>query len=109
MRKTEFEEFPLVGKNFLKAKMIKLFPAPQESDVISIRKKRNIFYVPFYWYPGAGNGYPLQYPFLENSMDRGAWRATVHGAAESDTAVQLTLSLSTYDAEGGIKSKQLKE
>ena len=48
MRKTEFEEFPLVGKNFLKAKMIKLFPAPQESDVISIRKKRNIFYVPFY-------------------------------------------------------------
>jgi len=29
--------------------------------------------------PGEGNGYPLQYPCLENSMDRGAWRATVHG------------------------------
>ena len=30
---------------------------------------------------GEGNGNPLQYPFLENSMDGGAWWATVHGAA----------------------------
>ena len=29
--------------------------------------------------PGGGNGYPLQYSFLENPMDRGAWSATVHG------------------------------
>ena len=29
--------------------------------------------------PGGGNGYPLQYSFLENPMDRGAWLATVHG------------------------------
>ena len=28
--------------------------------------------------PGEGNGNPLQYSFLENPMDRGAWRATVH-------------------------------
>ena len=28
---------------------------------------------------GEGNGDPLQYSCLENSMDRGAWRATVHG------------------------------
>ena len=28
-----------------------------------------------------GNGNSLQYSFLENSMDRGAWRATVHGVA----------------------------
>ena len=35
--------------------------------------------------PGKGNGNPLQYSCLENSMDRGAWQATVHGAAESDT------------------------
>ena len=32
-----------------------------------------------------GNGYPSQYSCLENSMDRGVWRATVHGVAESDT------------------------
>ena len=35
--------------------------------------------------PGEGNGYLLQYSCLENPMDRGAWRATVHGVAESDT------------------------
>ena len=35
--------------------------------------------------PGEGNGYPLQYSCLENSMDRRAWRATVHGVAESWT------------------------
>ena len=29
--------------------------------------------------PGEGNGSPLQYPCLENPMDRGAWRAAVHG------------------------------
>ena len=28
--------------------------------------------------PGEGNSYPLQYSCLENSMDRGVWRATVH-------------------------------
>ena len=28
--------------------------------------------------PGEGNGNPLQYPYLENFMDRGAWWATVH-------------------------------
>jgi len=28
-----------------------------------------------------GNGNPLQYSFLENSMGRGAWQATVHGVA----------------------------
>ena len=31
--------------------------------------------------PGEGNGNPLQYSCLENPMDRGAWRATVHGVA----------------------------
>ena len=31
--------------------------------------------------PGEGNGNPLQYSYLENSMDRGAWRVTVHGFA----------------------------
>ena len=35
--------------------------------------------------PGKGNGNPLQYSCLENSMDRGAWWATVHGVAKSQT------------------------
>ena len=35
--------------------------------------------------PGEGNGYPLQYSCLENPMDRGAWRATVHGVLTSQT------------------------
>ena len=39
-------------------------------------------------FPGAENGNPLQYSCLESPMDRGAWHATVHRAAESQT--QLT-------------------
>ena len=35
--------------------------------------------------PGIGNGNPLQYSCLDNSMDRGAWQATVHGDAQSQT------------------------
>ena len=35
--------------------------------------------------PAGGNGNPLQYSCLENSMDRGTWWAIVHGVAESDT------------------------
>ena len=35
--------------------------------------------------PGEGNGNPLQYSCLEDSMDRGAWRAIVHGFARSQT------------------------
>ena len=34
---------------------------------------------------GEGNGNPLQYPCLENPMDRGAWWATVHRVAKSRT------------------------
>ena len=34
--------------------------------------------------PGVGNGNPLQDSCLGNSMDRRAWRATVHGVTESD-------------------------
>ena len=35
--------------------------------------------------PWVGNGNPLQYSCLENSMDRGAWRATVYGVIKSQT------------------------
>ena len=35
--------------------------------------------------PGGGNGNPLQHSCLENPMDRGAWRATIHGVTKSWT------------------------
>ena len=35
--------------------------------------------------PGKGNGNPLQYPGLDNPLDKGAWQATVHGVAKSWT------------------------
>ena len=35
--------------------------------------------------PGVGNGSSLQYSYLENSMGRGDWWATVHGTAKSQT------------------------
>ena len=34
--------------------------------------------------PGRGNGNPLQHSYPENSMDREAWQATVHGVTKSD-------------------------
>ena len=41
--------------------------------------------------PGEGNSYPHQYSFLDNSMDTGAWQATVHMVAESDMMKQLSM------------------
>ena len=38
--------------------------------------------------PGGGHGNPLQYSSLENPMDRGAWWATVHGVAKSQTRLE---------------------
>ena len=42
--------------------------------------------------PGGEHGNPLQYSCLDNSTDRGAWQATVHGAAKS----QIQLGTHTY-------------
>ena len=39
-------------------------------------------------FPGGGHGNALQYSWLENPMDRGDWRATVHGAAKSGTQLK---------------------
>ena len=38
--------------------------------------------------PGVGNGDPLQYSCLKNSMDRGAWWATVHRVIKSQTQLK---------------------
>ena len=39
-------------------------------------------------FPGGGHGNPLQYSCLENPMDRGAWRATVHRVTKSQTQLK---------------------
>ena len=39
--------------------------------------------------PGGGNGNPLQDACMGNTMDRGAWQATVHGATKLDMTEQL--------------------
>ena len=54
-------------------------------------KATNMFIVIFTFFhllhsdPGEGNGKPLQYSFLENCMDRGAWWAIVHGITRNQT------------------------
>ena len=45
--------------------------------------------------PGGGNGYPLQYFYLENSMDGGAWQAAVHGVAKGWTQLSTSKCLSS--------------
>ena len=58
------------------AQTVKHLPALQE-DLGSIPRSGRS--------PGEGNGNPFQYSHLENSMDGGAWWATVHGVAKSRT------------------------
>ena len=47
--------------------------------------------------PGGGNSNPLQYSCLENSMDRGAWWATVHGIVKSRTWLSTHACMHTYE------------
>ena len=54
-----------------------------------------LFMSPIYW-PGEGNGSPLQHSCLENPADRGDWRAAVHGVARSQTRLKrLSMRLLT--------------
>ena len=46
--------------------------------------------------PGEGNGNPLQYSCLENSMDREAWRATLHGVIKSQTRLSARAHTHTH-------------
>ena len=49
--------------------------------------------------PGEGNSNPLQYSCLQNSMDRGAWWAIVHGVAKSQTQLSAHVRTHTQDME----------
>ena len=52
--------------------------------------------------PAGRHGNPLQYSCLENPMDRGAWQATVHGAAKSQT--RLSTSLTEMFVSAGVRA-----
>ena len=54
--------------------------------------------------PGEGNDSPLQYSCLENPMDRGAWRATVHGVPKSRTPLS-DYHIQTYTRTEGADLK----
>ena len=59
---------------------------------------------------GEGNGTPLQYSCLENPMDRGAWRAAVHGVAEGRTRLSdftFTFHFHALEKEVAIHSSVL--
>ena len=60
-------------ETFLVAQMLKKLPAMQETQLPSLDWEDP---------PGEGNGNPLQYSCLENSIDRGAWWATVYGVTK---------------------------
>ena len=52
-------------------------------------------------YDGEGNGNPLQYPCLENLMDRGAWWAVVHGVTKSRARLNDNTSSERWGGKGG--------
>ena len=56
--------------------------------------------------PGEGNGNPFQYSCLENSMDWGAWWATVHGVAKSQTRLSNFTLLYKRGFPGGPSGKE---
>ena len=51
--------------------------------------------------PGGGHGNPLQYSFLENPMDRGAWHATVRRVAKSWTQLKRLSIQHVAENSGG--------
>ena len=55
--------------------------------------------------PGEGNGNPLQYSCLGNSMDGGAWRAAVHGITKEPDMTERLLSLSLSLSSLSFKSE----
>ena len=70
------ESFKWNSRPELVAQMVKSLTAMWETQVRSLGLEDP---------PGEGNGNPLQYSCLENPMDEGAWQATVHGVAKSQT------------------------
>ena len=81
----------------LVAQMVKNLPALQGNWVWSLGWEDS---------PGEGNGYPLQYSCLENSMDRGAWADySPWGHKELDTAEWLSTTTAPQDHRGEASSR----
>ena len=74
-------------KEHLLAQTAKNLPAMWETRVRSLGQED---------YPGEENGYPFQNSFLENSTERGGWRATIHGVTKSQTLkLEMMILLNT--------------
>ena len=84
--KDRFNAFVFRYLFLLVAQMVKNLSATQETWVWSLGQGKSL---------GEGNGYPLQYSGLENSMNWGAWWATDYAVAKSDMTGSLTLFLSS--------------
>ena len=69
------------GTIFLKS----YFPGGSESKSVCLQCRRPGSTPGWGRSPRGGNGNPLHYSCLENPMNRGAWRATIHGVAKSQT------------------------
>ena len=86
-----FEKITFLKDNFhwiwasLMVQPVKNLPALQETWVRSLGLERS---------PGEGNGNPLGYSCLGNSMDKGGWWATVHGVAKSWTQLSDNTNIS---------------
>ena len=59
-------------------------------------------------FPGEGNGYALQYPYLGDLMDRGAWRAIVHGVAISRSEEQEYWSRLPFPSPGHLPNPGIR-
>ena len=82
---TGLNNFQFISLHFwasLVAQIVKNLPTMQKTWVRSLSQEDPL---------AEGNGNSLQYSCLENTMDRGAWQATVHGIIQSDTTVRLSL------------------
>ena len=80
--------FKVMLENWVRIDLYVGFPggASGKEPTCQLRRCKRCWFNPWVGkIPGEGNGNPLQYSCLENPMDRGAWRATIHETAESDT------------------------